>query len=79
MSECITCDSNQLSSICAKCSDLCFVVDNDSNYEHDGYVPMERAIGGGDYVELTFCRACGQIQNKFPIPPLVEKDDEELK
>lgn len=35
--------------------------------EFDGYVPDDIGIGGGDYVEFTWCLECGQIQGQFPL------------
>jgi hypothetical protein len=39
--------------------------------EHHGYVPRDLGIGGGDYVKLSYCLDCGQIQpgkTDFPLP-----------
>lgn len=52
--------------ISAKCSDLCFVsfVSGENggiNLEHDGYVPRNIGIGGGDYIELSIDTSTGQI------------------
>jgi hypothetical protein len=39
------------------------------------YVPMNLFFGKyGDYVELTFCADCGQIQSKFPISETALKE-----
>ena len=36
--------------------------------ENDGYVPVGVGIGGGDYVDFTYCLECGKIQsNQFPV------------
>lgn len=63
---CQKCSSIRIFSINAKCSDLCNVVSN-TGLEHDGYVPENIGIGGGDYVEFDYCIDCGQIQGQFPI------------
>lgn len=60
-----TCGSDRIGHISAKCSDL-------SNFsykekEHDGYVPNNIEVGGGDYIEFSFCLDCGRIQGAFPI------------
>jgi hypothetical protein len=57
----------------AKCSDMCAVdvVDGKTEvplFEHDGYVPRNLGIGGGDYVSFDFCATCGQMMGSFPIP-----------
>lgn len=76
---CKRCKSERLANVGAKCSDLCSVTIGDA--EHDGYVPDDIGIGGGDYVELEYCLDCGQIQGEFPLPTskMEEKstDDEE--
>jgi hypothetical protein len=62
---CKKCKSKRIVHISAKCSDLCYVSIADK--EHDGYVPRDLGIGGGDYVEFKYCLDCGQIQGEFPI------------
>lgn len=52
--------------ISAKCSDCCFV-DVPEAGEHDGYVPGDMGVGGGDYVSFSWCLECGQIQGTWPI------------
>ncbi len=59
------CNSDQVADVNAKCSDLCFVTYPDGR-EHDGYVPGDLGIGGGDYVEFSLCLNCGQMQGTFP-------------
>jgi hypothetical protein len=52
--------------VCAKCSDACWAKLN--NKEHDGYVPRGVGLGNDeDYVEMTFCLDCGQIQGRWPV------------
>lgn len=63
---CRRCNSQRLAHVNAKCSDLCFVTMG-SDVEHDGYVPGDMGIGGGDYVEFTWCLDCGTIQDEFPM------------
>lgn len=63
---CQKCSSDKIFSVTAKCTDLCFVV-SDTGKEHDGYVPENIGIGGGDYVRIKYCIDCGQIQGTFPI------------
>jgi hypothetical protein len=53
-----------------KCSDLfCVSIQVDANnvVDHDGYVPMDLGIGGGDYMEISYCLDCGQIQGTWPL------------
>lgn len=61
-----TCGSARLCDYGGKTSDM-----NDfrvGGKEGDGYVPYDMGIGGGDYVEFTYCLDCGRIQGKFPLP-----------
>lgn len=65
MSRCQKCHSPQLMEVSAKCSDCCSV--GAPGYLHDGYVPHDLNIGGGDCVEFTVCMNCGHMQGKWPI------------
>jgi hypothetical protein len=69
--ECQKCGSERLLSVDAKCSDACYTTYGD--IEKDGYVPSDIGIGGGDYVEITVCMRCGQLQGEWP------KDDETIR
>lgn len=43
-----------------------------------GYPPSDMGIGGGDYVNFTYCLDCGRIQGKWPLPPCeLEQPEEE--
>lgn len=72
---CQKCNSNRLCEIGGKSSDL--------NYgtiigkEFNGYVPDNVGIGGGDYIEFSWCLECGQIQGEWPkkTPPKYEPDE----
>jgi hypothetical protein len=64
---CARCGSERIADVNAKCSDLCNIWVRDK--EHNGYVPGDLGIGGGDYVEFSFCMGCGQMMGKFPLPP----------
>ena len=67
-SKCQRCDSERLTTISAKCRDMCWCRDEWNGYEHDGYVKIKEIGGepdGGDYVDFTFCRDCGQIQGEW--------------
>lgn len=73
MTECSKCASERIAHINAKCSDMCFV--NIGDQEHDGYVPRDLGVGGGDYVEIDLCLACGHVQGEWPLPPTkLERD-----
>ena len=73
---CIKCSSERVAYVNAKCRDLCYV--SIQNLEHDGYVPADMNIGGGDYVRFEYCLDCGQIQGEFPsvISKLEGRDEE---
>lgn len=38
-------------------------------YDLNDYVPDDIGIGGGDYVEFSYCLDCGMIQGDFPVLP----------
>jgi hypothetical protein len=59
------CGSERIANVSGKCSDLCFCSIDDK--EHQGYVPGDMGVGGGDYIELTYCLDCGKIQGDFPL------------
>ena len=62
---CQRCQSNRIMNVTAKCSDTCGFSIN--SMESEGYVPEHIGIGGGDYVELSYCLNCGQIKGNFPL------------
>lgn len=72
--ECKTCKSDRLMTVSGKTSDLCWLRDEKTGQEHDGYVPSNCGIcepsDGGDYIAFTYCLACGQIQGRFPVKGL---------
>jgi len=77
---CKKCNSNRVAEVSAKCSDCCGVNLGDST--HEGYVPKDLGIGGGDYIEISFCLDCGQLQGNFPLPSAkIEKNitDEQVE
>lgn len=76
---CQRCGSERILRAGCKCSDR--FVCNIGMLDHDGYVPNDLGIGGGDYVEFDLCLDCGQLQGNFPLPQTeMEKDinDDEL-
>lgn len=72
MVNCVKCKSTNIIEVSAKCSDLCAMVAVNYEWESDGYVPDDFGIGGGDYIEFTYCLTCGQIQDTFPKQPDIE-------
>jgi hypothetical protein len=59
---CFRCGATDLVQIAAKCSDGCRVTRGGKTSW--GYVPLSLGLGeNGDYVEFTYCRKCGQMQN----------------
>lgn len=63
MKNCISCDSDSIILINAKCSDL-FMAEY-KGYEYDGY-PLPLPISNGDSVEFSLCLNCGKVQDNFP-------------
>jgi hypothetical protein len=63
---------DRIASVSAKCSDLCGVVINGRT--HEGYVPDDLGIGGGDYVEFRWCLDCGVIGGDWPKHPQLARE-----
>ena len=63
---CQRCKCDRILKVDAKCSDMCSV--QYKGEDKNGYVPSGLGIGGGDYIELSICMGCGQVQgDSFPI------------
>lgn len=73
---CQRCKSIRIANVTAKCSDCCGIDIGD--YSHEGSIPKDLGIGGGDYVDFAYCLECGQLQGQFPLPP-IQIDGRELK
>lgn len=71
--QCQRCKSERIASVSAKCSDLCTITIGET--EHDGDVPEDLMIGGGDYIEFDICLDCGQLQGDFPLQPSTLEDE----
>jgi len=63
--KCKNCNSTRIAGVHAHCRDCCFV--NIGDNEHEGYVPNDIGVGGGDSVNIDYCLDCGMIQGNFPI------------
>lgn len=50
--------------VLAHCRDCC-VIELDAK-EHQGYVPYDLGIGGGDDVQIKLCMNCGTVQGTWP-------------
>lgn len=66
---CQKCQNDRVVRVNAKCDDRIHI--NLNGVEHDGYVPSDMNIGGGDYINAAVCLDCGQLQGKWPLPPSV--------
>ncbi len=64
--ECINCNSDRILIISAKCASLCFL--QFKEVEHQGEIPSDLTIGGGDYIELDICLECGMAQGMSDEP-----------
>jgi len=62
---CQKCSSNRVLNVTAKSKDLCTV--SMWNQDHDGYVPDNMGIGGGDYIEIELCLQCGYVNGEWPL------------
>ena len=63
---CQSCKSTRIVSMYGKTSDLC--VASIGENEHEGYVPGDLGVGGGDDLQFEYCADCGQIQGEWPLP-----------
>jgi len=74
---CQKCNSERIADVGAKCSDLFNATFQTKDY--DGYVPSDMGIGGGDYLDFSYCLDCGQIQGEWPLPEteLEQQENEE--
>jgi len=70
---CQRCKSERIASISSKSSDLNYIELGDR--EHNGYVPGDLGIGGGDYIQFNWCLDCGQIQGEFPVEGNLENEE----
>jgi hypothetical protein len=62
---CQRCNSDRVLTISGKCSDCCNWMYKDK--EQNGYAPIGMGVDGGDYISITYCLECGQLQGDFPI------------
>lgn len=60
------CGSNRIANVQGKCSDMSSAQIPHLNIDHDGCV-MRLGVGSGDYMNVTFCLDCGQLQNFKPM------------
>ena len=65
--KCQRCSKDRVASFIAKCSNSFAIKVEADNIEHEGQVPSDIGIGGGDYVEALYCLDCGQLQGEFPV------------
>lgn len=64
--KCQKCKSQRILHAGAHCSDMGYFQIGDQ--EHNGYVPEDLGIGGGDDMEIDLCLDCGQVQGQWPLP-----------
>jgi hypothetical protein len=65
--KCFWCKSERILTIVGKTDDRFSVNFMNGHMQHDGYVLSGIGIGGGDYVDLSLCMECGQVQGEFPV------------
>lgn len=68
---CQKCKSERITSVSAKCSDMCGVWMVNTGQDQSDYVPKDMGFYGdgyGDYVEFELCLDCGQMQGRWPRP-----------
>lgn len=69
---CKNCKSERIISVSGKTADLFSAETSDGSYH--GQVPRELEIGGGDYMQFSYCANCGCIQGDFPIDEEILND-----
>lgn len=79
MKNCQKCNSERIVSVSGKTSDMCSVSLLKAEFEHDGYVPEDMNIGGGDYLCFILCLDCGQQQGNWPLPETETEAEAELQ
>lgn len=67
MTGCQRCNSQRLMHVQSHASDMHFVSIGEK--EHQGYLPYDIGLDGGDDLCMTVCLDCGQLQGEFPLPP----------
>ncbi len=73
---CKTCRSDRVASISAKSSDMNAV--GIGERRHEGGVPRDMGVGGGDYVRFSWCLDCGFMAGSWPLPQCeLERPEEE--
>jgi len=66
-----SCGNDKFVRVSGKTGDMSSVSYDD--IRKHGYVPRGLGIGGGDYIELSICIACGKVENFQPLT------DEEIR
>ena len=75
---CQKCGSERIAGVSGKTSDRCDFSIDSKDIHHDGYVPHDVGLGGGDYIEFDYCLDCGQMEGTWPLPETeLEKGDED--
>ena len=73
--KCQKCNSERVAEISGKCSDCCSYSLGKNEMYGNYYVPVDMGVGGGDYIQFSWCLNCGQLQGKFPLPQTeIEKE-----
>jgi len=62
---CIHCGAARVLDVVVKCSDAAMLRMN--GISHDGYMPHNLGLGGGDYLEFAVCLECARLQRTGPV------------
>jgi len=65
--KCQHCESDRIAMISGKCGDMFSLSTTEAPRTLNDYVPDHMNIGGGDYIRISFCLDCGQIQGQWPV------------
>lgn len=66
---CKRCDSDRLLDVTVKGSDRFAwgLVIGDEYHDADGELPRDFGLDGGDYLRMTVCLDCGQLEGTWPL------------
>lgn len=69
---CKQCGSERSAEVGGKVSDMCSASVEGGWRQDQGYVPDDMNVGGGDYIEISFCLDCGQMDGRWPAKTSME-------
>jgi len=62
---CQTCGSNKIVRVSGKVSDMCNFICPNHGIDVEGWLP-DAISENSDYIDITYCSDCGQLQGNWP-------------